>query len=83
MYFDLLQDLNKQTDKIVNDLREAKRIASTTEDAAEREYNRGRAEELEKWWKSNEALIERICSERIARAKEQLVQEEIARRAAK
>lgn len=83
MYFDLLQDLNKQTDKIVNDLREAKRKASTTEDAAERAYHRGRAEELEKWWKSNEALIERICSERIARAKEQLLQDEIARRGGK
>lgn len=66
--FDLSQELNKQANKICNDLMAAKRAAkeSKGKDAA---YQQGRAEELAKWLESVEALIEKVAENRKRRTK--------------
>ena len=57
--FNLSEELNKQANKICNDLIAAKRAAKESKGKAAA-YQQGRAEELEKWLASVEALIEKL-----------------------
>lgn len=63
--FNLSNELNKQANKICNDLIAAKRAAKGGKDAA---YHRGRAEELAKWLESVEALIDNLTEKKKERA---------------
>lgn len=61
--FNLSEELNKQANKICNDLIAAKRAAKESKGKAAA-YQQGRAEELEKWLASVEALIEKLTENR-------------------
>lgn len=67
--FDLLEELNNQANEICNEY-----IAARREEKAARgvkaAYHKGRAEELAKWQKSVEALIEKVTENRAQRKKE-------------
>ena len=74
--FDILTELNNQANKICDDLRAAKRAVKARDGSgkapkkADVAYHRGRAEELEKWLASVEALIVKITESREQRKKE-------------
>lgn len=61
--FNLSEELNKQANKICDDLIAAKRAAKESKGNAAA-YQQGRAEELEKWLASVEALIEKLTESR-------------------
>ena len=61
--FNLLNDLNRQANRICDELIAAKRAARESEGAAAA-YQKGRAEELVKWLESVEAMIEKITEAR-------------------
>ena len=54
-----LKELNEQAETIVAELRAAKTAAKENK-GVKAAYHKGRAEELEKWWRSVEAMIEKI-----------------------
>lgn len=56
---DFLRELNKQAETLVEELRAAKKAAKENK-GVKAAYHKGRAEELEKWWRSVEAMIEKI-----------------------
>lgn len=69
-----LTELNTKADEVVAELIKAKRAAeaaSLRNDLLDNTYQRGRVEELEKWWQSLELLIskvtERLAEQRAAR----------------
>ena len=57
--FNFTQELNEQANKICSDLIKAKRAAKETKGKTAA-YHEGRAEELEKWLYSVEALLEKV-----------------------
>ena len=61
--FNLTQELNRQANKICDDLIAAKRAAKENK-GAKAAYHEGRAEELGKWLASVEALLEKLTDER-------------------
>lgn len=65
--FNLSNELNEQANKICNDLIAAKRAAKESKGKAAA-YQQGRAEELEKWLASVEALIDKLTKNRKERA---------------
>ena len=60
---DFLQEINKQADAVCKELLAAKRAAKENK-GVKAAYQKGRAEELEKWLHSLEALIEKITERR-------------------
>lgn len=64
--FDIVNDLNRQANRICDELIKAKRAARESEGAAAA-YQKGRAEELVKWLESVEALIDKLQENRESR----------------
>lgn len=60
-----VNELNEQAERITKDLLAAKRAAKETK-GVKAAYQRGRAEELEKWLASVESMITRIIERREA-----------------
>lgn len=61
--FNLSHELNKQANKICDDLIAAKR-AAREEKGKSAAYQQGRAEELAKWLESVESLIDKLTKNR-------------------
>ena len=72
---DFLTELNEQAEMVFNELIAAKRKIKTTSggDAA---FQGGRAEELEKWYRSLEALIDKVIERRAEERKKLLERED-------
>ena len=66
--FDIARELNKQANEILNDLIAAKRAAKRNKGSF-RAYHEGRAEELEKWLHSVEAMLSKVTEARCEKAK--------------
>lgn len=64
--FNLSNELNEQANKICDELRAAKRAAKESKGKAAA-YQQGRAEELEKWLESVEALIDKLAERKKAK----------------
>lgn len=65
---ELITELNLQANKICDELREARKESKEAWGATAA-YHKGRAEELEKWLASVEALIEKITERKEAERK--------------
>lgn len=67
---DFLTELNMKADMVFNELIAAKRAAKA-EKGVKAAYQRGRAEELEKWWQSLENMIKAVADRKGAEIKKQ------------
>ena len=66
--YKLSNELNRLANRLTDELIAAKRAAKASKGKAAA-YQQGRAEELEKWLQSTEALLSQIMNERENRSK--------------
>ena len=66
--YNIMHELNELANRLTDELIAAKRSAKASKGKAAA-YQQGRAEELEKWLQSTEALLSQIMNERENRSK--------------